>query len=157
MTDVEVPFVAQNIVNQLADLWEAAVPLRQATNDQADQFVAKLLADMLTAAEVKVLTETASKVAYELGRKDGGEEIAAALERCEDDARRAEQSEGIAGNRGTAKTWFDLAAGYMRSAELAREISSQPSQDASDATSVPSEGPGTSEPSKAAKTPQERA
>lgn len=33
-----------------------------------------------TASEVKVLTETASKVAYALGRKDAGEEIAAAFE-----------------------------------------------------------------------------
>ena len=33
-----------------------------------------------TAAEVKALTETASKVAYELGRKDAGEEIAAEFE-----------------------------------------------------------------------------
>lgn len=32
-----------------------------------------------TAAEVKVLTETASKFAYELGRKEAGEEIAEAL------------------------------------------------------------------------------
>jgi hypothetical protein len=34
----------------------------------------------LTASEVKVLTETASKVAYALGRKDAGEEIAAEFE-----------------------------------------------------------------------------
>jgi hypothetical protein len=106
-----------------------------------------------TAAEVKVLTETASKVAYALGRKDAGEEIAAALERCEDDARRAERTEGIAGNRGTAKTWFDLAAGYMRSAELAQEIASRTSQAASDATSGV---PGHQEVSEAVRSPQER-
>ena len=88
----------------------------------------RLEAATYTAAEVKVLTEAALR----LGRKEAGEEIAAALERCEDDARRAEQTEGIAGNRGTAKTWFDLAAGYMRSAELARDIASQPSGAVSD-------------------------
>lgn len=32
-----------NIVNQLADLWEVNVDVRQATNDQADAFVTKLL------------------------------------------------------------------------------------------------------------------
>jgi len=129
MTDVEVPFVAQNIVNQLGDLWKVPVPLRQATNDRADQFVAKLLADMLTAAEVKVLTETALR----LGRKEAGEEIADALEA---EARR----HSIA----TAAVVLDAVA-----APLAREIGaralSQGPQDASDATSVPSEGPGTSE------------
>jgi hypothetical protein len=110
------------------------------------------LEPMLTASEVKVLTETAGKVAYALGRKDAGEEIAQALERCEDDARRAERTEGIAGNRGTAKTYFDLAAGYMRSAELAREVASQPSQAASDATSGV---PGHQEVSEAVRSPQE--
>jgi hypothetical protein len=105
-----------------------------------------------TASEVKVLTETASRVAYALGRKDAGEEIAAALERCEDDARRAEQTEGIAGNRGTARTWFDLAAGYMRSAELAQEIASRSLSAASDATSGV---PGHPEVSEAVRSPQE--
>jgi hypothetical protein len=40
----------------------------------------RLEAATYTAAEVKVLTETASKVAYALGRKDAGEETAAAFE-----------------------------------------------------------------------------
>jgi hypothetical protein len=37
--------VARNIVNQLADLWEVDPMTRQATNDQADAFVARLIAD----------------------------------------------------------------------------------------------------------------
>jgi len=36
-------FVARNIVNQLADLWEVPAKRRQETNDQADRFVHKLL------------------------------------------------------------------------------------------------------------------
>jgi hypothetical protein len=40
---IEVPFVAQNIVNQLADLWEVPVETRQATNDRCDQFVTRLI------------------------------------------------------------------------------------------------------------------
>lgn len=105
-----------------------------------------------TAAEVKVLTETAGEAGRRIGWKAAGEEIAAALERCEDDARRAERTEGIAGNRGTAKTYFDLAAGYMRSAELAREVASQPSGATSDATSGV---PGHQEVSEAVRSPQE--
>ena len=37
--------VARNIVNQLADLWEVDPTTRQATNDEADAFVARLIAD----------------------------------------------------------------------------------------------------------------
>jgi hypothetical protein len=37
--------VARNIVNQLADLWEVDPMTRQATNDEADAFVARLIAD----------------------------------------------------------------------------------------------------------------
>jgi len=60
-----------------------------------------------TASEVKVLTETAGKVAYALGRKDAGEEIAEALE-------------GV-----------NPKASTLACASLARLISS-PSQEASD-------------------------
>lgn len=35
--------VAYNIVNQLGDLWNVPVDVRQATNDEADEFVAGLL------------------------------------------------------------------------------------------------------------------
>ncbi|MFD7161356.1 hypothetical protein ACFV9C_42690 [Kribbella sp. NPDC059898] len=38
-----VEFVAQNIVNQLGDLWEIPVDVRQATNDRCDTFVAGLI------------------------------------------------------------------------------------------------------------------
>lgn len=56
----------------VATFREAAEPIRSALAESLD--------DLLTASEVKVLTETASKVAYALGRKDAGEEIAAAIE-----------------------------------------------------------------------------
>jgi hypothetical protein len=68
------------------------------------------------------LHEPVLAVVYAAIRQQVAEEIAAAHERAEDDARRAEQTEGAAGNKGAAQTWHDLAAGYMRSAELAREI-----------------------------------
>jgi len=46
-------FVARNIVNQLADLWEVPAKRRQETNDQADRFVQRLIVkfmrDYLTA------------------------------------------------------------------------------------------------------------
>jgi len=93
---------------------------------------------MYTAAEVKVLTEAALR----LGRAEAGEEIAKALESRD------------------AVEWV-LSGSYagIDAAHIARMIGTnptpQPSGAASDATSVPSEGPGTSEPSKAAKTPQE--
>lgn len=34
---------ARTIVNQLANLWEVPIDIRQATNDQCDEFVVKLL------------------------------------------------------------------------------------------------------------------
>ncbi|MBO0813613.1 MAG: hypothetical protein J2P30_00440 [Actinobacteria bacterium] len=37
--------VARNIVNQLGDFWEVDTATRQATNDEADAFVARLIAD----------------------------------------------------------------------------------------------------------------
>jgi len=85
-----------------------------------------------TAAEVKVLTEAALR----LGRKEAGDQIAESLEALADAIGDGEQREFL----------VDLA-------DTVREMASRPFQAASDATSVPSEGPGTSEPSKAAKTP----
>lgn len=38
-----VPFLAQNIVNQILDMSEASVERRQAINDLCDQFVTRLL------------------------------------------------------------------------------------------------------------------
>ena len=81
-----------------------------------------------TAAEVKVLTEAALR----LGRKEAAEEIAEAMD--------AYPGGGMISTSVVAM--------------LARNLVSLPAQAASDATSVPSEGPGTSEPSKAAKTPE---
>jgi hypothetical protein len=94
--------------------------------------------DAYTAAEVKVLTETASKVAYTLGRKDAGEEIAAKLKQRRDAAHDIRQP-----------GWPLLTEAWV----IALSVVPQASGAASDAISVPSEGPGTSEPSKAAKTP----
>ncbi len=42
-TEEEIRAVARNIVNQLADAYEVPVPVRQATNDQHDEFVTGLL------------------------------------------------------------------------------------------------------------------
>ena len=42
-TTPEVPFITRNIVNQLGELWNVPVVLRQATNDRADVFVAGLI------------------------------------------------------------------------------------------------------------------
>lgn len=70
-----------------------------------------------TAAEVKVLTEAASKFAYALGRKKAGEEIEAA---CEADA------------------FYDVAARY-HFARIARSIARQPPQDATSGRTDPEE------------------
>src|SRR5215204_5540990 len=88
-----------------------------------------------TASEVKVLTETASKVAYALGRKDAGEEIAVALE-----------------SRDSVEWVLAGRYGGIDAAEIARNITSQPSQAASDATSGV---PGHPEVSEAVRSPQE--
>lgn len=45
MTRVE--FLAQNIVNQLADFWDIDVDVRQATNDKTNRFVENLILDYL--------------------------------------------------------------------------------------------------------------
>ena len=63
--------------------------------------------------------------AYEASREAMAEEIAVALESREDDARQVEKAEGIAGNKGAAQTWHDIATSYMRSAELARDIATK--------------------------------
>lgn len=41
--DADLRSLAMNIVNQLADLWKVPVNVRQATNDQCDDFVMKLI------------------------------------------------------------------------------------------------------------------
>ena len=52
----DLKFLARNIINQIGDLWyeqipsEKWVPVRQATNDQLDIWVAGLLEDALAAA-----------------------------------------------------------------------------------------------------------
>lgn len=40
-------FTALNIVNQLGDLWNVPVDVRQATNDEADAFVLKLIRKLI--------------------------------------------------------------------------------------------------------------
>lgn len=73
-------------------------------------------AGALHVSEVKVLTETATRVAYALGRKDAAEEIAAELRRRSD-----------IGTRGQIRAYADALAG--------RYATSQGPQAASDATS----------------------
>ena len=90
-----------------------------------------------TRALAEVATALGMKLGKAEGRKQAGEEIAQALERCEDDMRRAEVGAGISGNLSGAKTWFDLATGYMRSAELARDIASQPQEATQEPPSAP--------------------
>jgi hypothetical protein len=53
--------------------------------------------------------------AYPAIRQQVAEEIAVAIERSEDDARRAEKETRDPG-------WADIATGYMRSAEIARDV-----------------------------------
>jgi hypothetical protein len=97
-----------------------------------------------TAAEVKVLTEAALR----LGRQEAAEEIAAAI-----DLKRDQRS-----YHETVGEWSEVShggvlLGLKEAAQIARSLPPLPQNAASDATSVPSEGPGTSEPSKAVKTP----
>lgn len=49
--------VAHNIVNQLGDLWHVPVDVRQASNDLADEFVAKLVARTPVAEPAPVASE----------------------------------------------------------------------------------------------------
>lgn len=94
---------------------------------------------MLTASEVKVLTETATRVAYALGRKDAGEEVAQHIETFfEDPHTEAEQCE-------------DCSLLHQL-ARIARKVSSQPAGATSDATSGV---PGHPEVSEAVRSPQE--
>jgi hypothetical protein len=90
-----------------------------------------------TAAEVKVLTETASKVAYELGRKDAGEAL---------DVLR----QFVAVVDGPQNESYAVRCAVMWHA--VRDIASQPPQAASDAISGV---PRHSEVSEAPKAPQE--
>ena len=106
--------------------------------------IAELLADAgllrstsdptYTAAEVKVLTEAALR----LGRKEAFEEVFAEIDEDTPDC-----------------ACEDCEVDRREFARRIRSLASLPQEAVSDAISVPSEGPGTSEPSKAAKTPQD--
>jgi hypothetical protein len=65
------------------------------------------------------------EAAYPAIRQQIAEEIAAAIDAGEDRANEASKREGIAGNRGTSRAWDEIATGYMRAAEIAREIGEQ--------------------------------
>jgi hypothetical protein len=91
-----------------------------------------------TAAEVKVLTETAAEAGRRIGRKEAAESVAAAI------AAEIEETDDLPNM---------YVTGMHRARWIAVNIASLASGAASDATSVPSEGPGTSEPSKAASLP----
>jgi len=94
-----------------------------------------------TAAEVKVLTETASKVAYELGRKDAGEVIIEAI--------RAERANPV---RGWNRPGFGAMNALMTkeamemcehiAAQVTRNPHWQPSAAVSDERSGEDKGPG---------------
>jgi len=99
-----------------------------------------------TAAEVKVLTEAALR----LGRKEALDEVAESAK-----SRLAEAQEAIPGPDGEYSiAMVARATAFREIGAFVQDLASLPSSAASDATSVPSEGPGTSEPSKAAKTPE---
>ena len=89
-----------------------------------------------TASEVKVLTETVSKVAYALGRKDAAEEIAVA----------------IADHRREFKTGSAIDTELFVAQEIALGTGSQVAGATSDATSGV---PGQQEVSEAVRSPQE--
>lgn len=104
----------------------------------------------LTASDVKVLTETVRKVAYALGRKDAGEEIAQALEEY-----LPYYSEEFFPADGTSVDCIAAKAmrhAYPNAARIARETASQAAEAASDATSGV---PGHQEVSEAVRSPQE--
>jgi len=86
-----------------------------------------------TAAEVKVLTETAAEAGRRIGRKEAAESVAAAI------AAEIEETDDLPNM---------YVTGMHRARWIAVNIASLASGAASDATSVPSEGPGASEPSK---------
>ena len=111
---------------------------REAQQQSRDAAKAKLHEKRLeaatyTAAEVKVLTEAALR----LGRKETGDEIAESLEALANAIGDGEQREFL----------IDLA-------DTARDIASSSAGAPWDVRSGVGEGPGTSEPPKAAKTPQ---
>lgn len=91
----------------------------------------------LAASEVKVLTETASKVAYALGRKDAGEETAKAIET------ELDETDDLPGL---------YVTGMNRARWIALETASLPPGATSDATSGV---PGHPEVSEAVRSPQE--
>lgn len=92
-----------------------------------------------TAAEVKVLTETASKVAYALGRKDAGEEIALALEAIPATVYPEDifPPDGTSVDAQSAKV---MRFAYPAAARIAREVVSEEPQDASEPRIDPSMG-----------------
>lgn len=113
-----------------------------------------------TAAEVKVLTEAALR----LGRKEAAEDIARTADEIAEGSasaakvhRQASIDAATDGKKRshmqTALMFKNQAAGAWAVRDFAQDYPYETLQDASDATSVPSEGPGTSEPSKGAKTP----
>jgi hypothetical protein len=107
-----------------------------------------------TAAEVKVLTETATKVAYELGRKDAGEEIAAAADEIAEshaDAARKHRAVGGGEYEAIARIHRAQASGAWEVAREVRGIASLRPGAASDATSGVG---GHQEVSEAARSPQ---
>jgi hypothetical protein len=59
-TTADLRFLAYNIVNQLGDLWHEQipsdkwVPVRQATNDEADEFVLRILNQAVSAERAKI-------------------------------------------------------------------------------------------------------
>jgi hypothetical protein len=48
---------AHNIINQLSDLWQVTVPVRQDTNDRADQFTSAVIRMAVAAELVRLLDE----------------------------------------------------------------------------------------------------
>jgi hypothetical protein len=102
--------------------------------------------DLLTASEVKVLTETATKVALALGRREAAEDIArtASIDATTDRKKRSHMQ--------TAQAFANQAAGAWAVWEFARDYPYETLQDASDATSGV---PGHPEVSEAVRSPQE--
>lgn len=86
-----------------------------------------------TAAEVKVLTEAALR----LGRKEAGEEIVAALMR-ENDLLRSLPKDDPAVNQQARSAVIFRSSAFRDAAKIARDISSQPSPDATSGRTDPS-------------------
>jgi hypothetical protein len=117
----------------IATFREAAEPIRSALADSKEP--------TLTAAEVKVLTETAGEAGRRIGRKEASDEIAAAILRS--------LSLIIDANYPEVLIPRETAVG------LAREVGTRPSQ-ATGATSDATSGvPGHQEVSEAVRSPQE--